>query len=265
MNQVPRLFRRFIPQLLHMIVLPVFFFAFMLIYRPFDVVDFLGSEWYGVHTTMISCIILACVVIIRLIYYYIPMRINYTIYAFWCLAEVIFMSFFAALYIWLILDRSIQYFDVLTFSFQVIFFILILPYTILALSLRIAEYHKKESDPEMNSVRRMRFYDERHNLKIVLTADAILYISAEINYVNIVYMENDKVRTYILRSSMKAIEELCQDNGLMRCHRSFYVNPSHIKVLRKDMEGVMYAELDADDVRHIPVTRKYYASLSEAL
>ena len=142
---------------------------------------------------------------------------------------------------------------------------MILPYTILGLSIRLAEYHHKESDPQQNAIRRMRFYDERHNLKIVLTSDSVLYISAEINYVNIVYLENDKVRTYILRSSMKAIEELCQDNGLMRCHRSFYINPSHIKVLRKDMEGVMYAELDADDVRHIPVTRKYYAALSEAL
>ena len=265
MNQIARLFRRFIPQLLHMIVLPVFFFAFMLIYRPFGAVEFLGSEWFGVHTTIITCIILASTIILRLLYYYLPMRINYTLYAFWCLAEVVFMSFFAALYVWLILDRSLHYFDALTYSFQIIFFILILPYTILGLSIRLAEYHHRESDPQQNAIMRMRFYDERHNLKIVLTSDSVLYISAEINYVNIVYLENDKVRTYILRSSMKAIEELCQDNGLMRCHRSFYINPSHIKVLRKDMEGVMYAELDADDVRHIPVTRKYYAALSEAL
>lgn len=265
MSQIPRLFRRFIPQLLHMIVLPVFFFAFMLIYRPFNVVDYLGHEWFGVHTTIITCIILAGTIILRLLYYYLPMKINYSLYGFWCLAEVIFMTFFAALYVWLVLDRHQQYFDVLAYTFQVIFFSLIIPYSILALSIRLAEYHYRETDPQLSTMKRMRFYDERHNLKIVLTSDSVLYISAEINYVNIVYLENDKVRTYVLRSSMKAIEELCQDNGLMRCHRSFYVNPSHIKVLRKDMEGVMYAELDADDVRHIPVTRKYYASLSEAL
>lgn len=265
MSQIPRIFRRFIPQLLHIIVLPVFFFAFMLIYRPFNVVDYLGQEWFGVHTTIITCIILAGSIILRLLYYYLPMKINYTLYGFWCLAEVIFMTFFAALYIWLVLDRHHQYFDVLAYTFQVIFFSLLIPYSVLALSIRLAEYHYRETDPQQNSMKRMRFYDERHNLKIVLTSDSVLYISAEINYVNIVYLENDKVRTYVLRSSMKAIEELCQDNGLMRCHRSFYINPSHIKVLRKDMEGVMYAELDADDVRHIPVTRKYYASLSEAL
>jgi DNA-binding LytR/AlgR family response regulator len=51
----------------------------------------------------------------------------------------------------------------------------------------------------------------------------------------------------------------------MRCHRSFYINPAHVKVLRKDRDGIMYAELDADDVRHIPVSKKYYDHLSDML
>ena len=64
---------------------------------------------------------------------------------------------------------------------------------------------------------------------------------------------------------MKALDELCQDNGMVRCHRSYYVNPSHIKVLRKEKEGVIYAELDAQEVIHIPVTKRYYDRLSEML
>ena len=111
----------------------------------------------------------------------------------------------------------------------------------------------------------MRFYDDRHNLKIALTPDAILYITAEENYANMFYTENDKVRNYVLRSSMKALDELCQDNGLIRCHRSYYVNPLHVKVLRKDKDGIVYAELDASDIMHIPVTKRYYDRLSEML
>lgn len=38
------LFRRFIPQLLHIIVLPLFFFCFMLIYKPLDIVEYFGNE-----------------------------------------------------------------------------------------------------------------------------------------------------------------------------------------------------------------------------
>ena len=90
-------------------------------------------------------------------------------------------------------------------------------------------------------------------------------ISAEINYVNIYYVDNDKVRNYILRSSMKALDEICQDNGLLRCHRSYYINPKHVKVLRKDKDGIVYAELDAKDVMNIPVTKRYYDRLSDML
>lgn len=265
MSQIASVFRRFVPQLLHMIVLPVFFFTFMLILRPEGIVDFLGGEWFGVHLTIMSCIILLSVVVTRVIYYFVPMNLNYTLYSFWCLAEIIFMSFFTALYLWLVLDKRMFYFEYVGTSFQYLFLSLIFAYVIMALSLRIYEYRHKEFSQDDNTAQRMRFYDTQHNLKIVLTAPVILYIAAEENYVNIFYMENGRVREYSLRSSMKAIDELCQDNGLIRCHRSFYINPVHVKVLRKDKDGIMYAELDANDVRHIPVSKKYYDRLSEML
>jgi len=265
MAQVSPIFRRFIPQLLHIITLPIFFFTFMLLLRPLGIVDFLGKEWFGVHLTIISCIILLSVMITRAVYYFIPMRINYTLYGFWCLAEMIFTSFFTALYVWLVLDKPMPYFEFLTDSFRFIFFSLIFAYVIIALSMRIYEYHDKAVNHEDVSVQRMRFYDSQHNLKIVLNPQAVLYISAEENYVNIFYLDNGKVKVYVLRSSMKSIDELCQDNGLVRCHRSFYINPAHVGVLRRDKDGIMYAELDADDVRHIPVSKKYYDRLSDML
>ena len=265
MSQIPTVFRRFIPQLLHVIVLPIFFFTFMLILRPRGIVEFLGNDWFGVHLTIISCIALISTAVARVVYYVIPMKLNYTLYVFWCLVEIVFMSFFTALYLWLVFDKSMLYFEFLTSSFQFLFMSLVFAYVILGLSLRIYEFHHKEYSLDDNVAQRMRFYDQQHNLKIVLTAPSILYIAAEENYVNIFYNENGRVRSYNLRSSMKAIDELCQDNGLMRCHRSFYINPAHVKVLRKDRDGIMYAELDAEDVRHIPVSKKYYAHLSDML
>ena len=265
MAQIASIFRKFVPQFLHMIVLPVFFFTFMLLLRPKGIVEFLSGEWFGVHLTIMSCIIFLSVVITRVLYYYIPMKLNYTLYSFWCLAEIIFMSFFNALYLWLVMDKKMLDFEFVTSSFQYLFFSLIFAYVILALSLRIYEYRHKEFSHDDNTAQRMRFYDNQHNLKIVLTAPVVLYIAAEENYVNIFYVENGRVREYSLRSSMKALDELRQDNGLIRCHRSFYINPVHVKVLRKDKDGIMYAELDANDVRHIPVSKKYYDRLSEML
>ena len=193
------------------------------------------------------------------------MKINYSLYILWCFGEIIFMSFFAALYIWLVLHKPMPYFEAFALSFQYISLTLVIPYVILALSLRLYEYHIKSDDTSVASSLRMRFYDDRHNLKIVLTADSVLYITSEENYVNIFYADNGKLRNYVLRSSMKAIDELCQDNGLVRCHRSYYVNPSHVKVLRKEKDGIVFAELDAQEIIHIPVTKRYYDRLSEML
>ena len=115
MSQIPRIYRRFIPQLLHMIVLPIFFFTFMLTYQPFDSIDFLGHEWFGVHLTIISCITLLSVILMRLLYYFLPLSLSYSLYTLWCITEIIFTSFFAALDLWLVLDKPMQYFEVLVF------------------------------------------------------------------------------------------------------------------------------------------------------
>ena len=265
MSEIPRIFRRFVPQLLHVIVLPIFFFTFMIVYRPFDIMDLLGKEWFGVHIAIMTSIVLVSVLITRLIYYYVPMRLNYTLYIFWEVAETIFTSFFVALYLWLVLGKPMPYFEMLMLAIMYVFLTLLIPYAVMALAMRIMEYGRKASSADDDSRHRMRFYDDKHNLKLVVQSDTVLYIEADINYVNIYYTENGRVRSFMLRSSMKALDELCQEHGLMRCHRSFYVNPSRVKVLRRDREGVIYAELDANDVRHIPVTKRYYERLSEML
>lgn len=266
MSQFPTVFRRFIPQLLHTIVLPVFFFAFMLIYRPVDAQQLFGNSFFGVHITLVACIVLVTSILIRLLYYFLPMKLNYTLYIFWCLAEMIFMSFFVALYIWLVLYRELPYYEILTESFQILSLTLVIPYVILGLSMRVYDYHEKSLIAmEPVSQKRMRFYDQKHNLKLVLQPQTLLYISSDENYVNIYYVENDKLRSYVLRSSMKAIEEMCVENGLVRCHRSYMINPLHVKILRKDTEGVVYAELDSPQAQHIPVTKRYYPSVSALL
>ena len=118
MTGIPRVFRRFVPQLLHVIVLPIFFFAFMIIYRPFNIMSFLGKEWFGVHIAIMTGIVLLCVLITRLIYYYVPMKLNYTLYIFWNVAEAVFTSFFVALYLWLVLGKPMPYFEVLILAIQ---------------------------------------------------------------------------------------------------------------------------------------------------
>jgi DNA-binding LytR/AlgR family response regulator len=164
---------------------------------------------------------------------------------------------------WMMQNNPGSYLDYLSPCFELILFTLAIPYAILALSIRIYDFNNMKYEQE--NTNRMRFYDVNHNLKFVVTADSILYIGAEENYINIYYTDNGRVRCYVLRSSMRSVDELCLSNGLVRCHRSFYVNPTHVRVLRKDKEGFVSAQLDVDDVRDIPVSKKFYNNLAEML
>lgn len=265
MYEFPKVFRTYSVQLIHVVILPVFFFIFMLVYEPFDISSLLGGEWFGVHVTILSCIILVSLALLRTLYYFLPLQQNYLLYSVWCLFEIVFKTFFTALYIWLVTFKSMSYFVVLTETFQILFLSEIFPYVILAGGIRLYDYHTRASGTDAAGTQRMRFYDSRHNLRLVVVPESVLYVAAEENYVDIFYVENGRLRNFVLRNSMKEIDELCQDNGLVRCHRSFYVNPMHIKVLRKDKDGTVSAELDFSDARRIPVTKTYYSRLSELL
>lgn len=265
MSQISHIFRKMMPQVLHILVLPLFFFAFMLLYRPFHADQLLGNDMYGVHVTIISCIVLLCVAICRLLYYFIPMYLNYSLYVTWCFGEMTITTFFVALYIWLALGRFLPYYQFLAPSLQMVVLTLVIPYSILGVSMRLYEYHQRARNPSGDESSRVRFYDDRHNLKISLHPNSLLYIASELNYVRMYYKEGDTVKNFLLRASMKMVEEPCNDCGLVRCHRSYFINPSHVKLLRKVQNGVSYVELDSDNSRQIPVSAKYYSVLAQLL
>ena len=79
------------------------------------------------------------------------------------------------------------------------------------------------------------------------------------------YVENEKRKDFALRASMRSLEEVALRYGLVRCHRSYYVNPAFIKILKKGKEGSITAEMNMDKIGSIPVSKKYYDVLSELL
>ena len=64
---------------------------------------------------------------------------------------------------------------------------------------------------------------------------------------------------------MRALEELLSRHSLVRCHRSYYVNPSHVDLVKMDVNGFALAQLDRDGIKPVPVSRRYYDALSAML
>lgn len=266
MAKISDIFYRFNVQMLYALMIPFSFLVFVLIYRPFEFNHFLdmGRGLYAFNLAIVSSIVLVTLLITRITLYSLRGHLQLSMgwYIFWCCMEVVIISHFMTLYLWLMMRQTMPYLEVLGEVVYAMAFILVFPYVIIGLSLKLGEKIPM-SEPDMAT--RVRFLDSHGNLKLVAQARNVLYISAEENYVSITYLDKEKEKNYVLRNSMKNLEEMCQRYGLIRCHRSYIINKDHVKSLRKDKEGYIVAELDSAEKPHIPVSKNYYDTLAAML
>ncbi len=82
------------------------------------------------------------------------------------------------------------------------------------------------------------FYDDKGILKLSVKKENLLYLESAENYVSICYINKDKVSKYLLRDTLKKIEETFSGTEIIRCHRSYMVNFEKVKVIRRDRDGL---------------------------
>ena len=243
-----------------------FFIGFVFLYRPVQIVEFfdMGRGIMAFNTTMLFCILFGVLLISRLLLYvlrrfFVPTWLAYSL---WIFGEVLVASLFMALYVTLMYHGEYPYFDVVGLCLFFNLIVLSLPYVIISLSV-VASEANDVGEPSEGGL--IRFHDNTQKLKLVVAADALMYVKAEENYVRIKYLENGVIKDYVLRNTMKSLELTLQKYGMVRCQRSFFVNPKHVKVLRKDKQGVVVAELNVSGADTIPVSPKYYDALERLL
>ncbi len=266
-----RIQKGFWAQTPHMLLLPVFFAVFCFVYEPFGVRDYLsglGTLSHGVHTVLLSSILLVWMVVARSIFLALRRSLigQWWQSWVWCLIEVVGASLFFALYITLSSKGAIPYFQAVSDSSKMLSLTLIYPYAALAAMqlLRNGETESAEKEAASDGGL-MKFYDEHRRLKLTIDATAILSIGAEYNYIKVSYLDGGQVKEYTLRASMKSQEAPALAHGLVRCHRSWFVNPRHVKLLSRGEGGLFQAVLDAPAHRNVPVSKQYYDSLSSLL
>ena len=109
----------------------------------------------------------------------------------------------------------------------------------------------------------VHFLDDKKVLRLSLRLDDLLYVQSADNYVYIYYINNKgELAKFLLRSTLKSIEETFESFGLIRCHRFYVVNSKKVSLLRKTKEGLVL-ELATDIACEIPVSKTYLSKVAE--
>jgi DNA-binding LytR/AlgR family response regulator len=107
------------------------------------------------------------------------------------------------------------------------------------------------------------FSDEKGTMRLTLKFNDLLYLQAADNYVTIQYGNKDKISKYMLRSSLKLIEDEHKGFPLVRCHRSYMVNFDKVKIIRREKDGLRI-ELDSPVQIEIPVSKTFVNDVFKA-
>jgi hypothetical protein len=249
----------------------IFALLFINIFKPFG-----SREWYKisdfkffVFASLIVLVGMLVVVISRIIMlaYVKKNAVSYSQYGFWVLAEILSMSMFYALFTKFIPAENANrdflqiYYD----STLHAALILLLPYSILWLYFALKEKNSilqkinlEDKTAEVPKKNLIAFLDEKGEFKISIVLENLLYVDSADNYATIHYLNKSKLSHFLIRNSLKWMEEnLTKDSPLVRCHRSYVVNLDKVKVLRKTKDGI-FLELDAVNTPDIPVSKTYY-------
>lgn len=248
----------------------LFALIFINIYQPFQ-----SSQWYPVSKFMFfvfsSIIILTGVLVViisRIFMYHHSKRhpISYSKYAIWVLFEILFMSIFYTVYT-IILKRGLDPIDAFKSSAVNTSLVILLPYGVLTLYFAWADSKKRLAKLENGEVvdlgipKSISFKDEKGVLRLSVSSENILYIEASENYAVIHYVNLGKNKSFLLRNTLRSIENSLSGTSIIRCHRSYLVNFERVKVFRKNKEG-MVLELDAENIPELPVSKSYQAAVS---
>ena len=288
MNKIPTRLYTFKSNLVFAIILFLWVMLFAVLYtptfgytpeEPYKVVPIALQNWYS-HSSfcipILSSILIVTMAISRLLLYLFTHRnkISELEFLVWQVCELIAVGMFADLFISLYFHYP--FLKLLPSIFLITLLLTFAPYIgywiyvekkekdgLLNNALKLIEELKQGID-RSNDPSPMKFVDEKGTPRLIVTSAHVYTIEAAGNYVTILYENNGKLVRFALRNTLKAIEPMCEQNGLIRCHRSWLVNLKKIRLLRHDPDGI-YAEINGEGINDIPVSKNYATNVVQRL
>lgn len=244
----------------------LFALLFINIYAPFGV-----NTWFDVTRVQLffysSLVVLAGVMIVvisRVMMYQLAKKSNlrYWQYSLWIFIEIVCMALVYVIVEKLVLKDTRTAIEAFKISLQNTALIILLPYLVLWLYFSWRDKNEKlqrliELSQQPGKSRKMvSFYDERGVLKFSVKEDDVYYLEAADNYVTIYYYDKSKLSYFLLRSTLKKLENTLTDSPFFRCHRSYMVNADKVKLIKKEKEG-LFIQLGLNNDKNIPLSKTY--------
>jgi DNA-binding LytR/AlgR family response regulator len=253
----------------------LFALVFINIYAPFG-----SNKWldlsdvrFFAYSSIVILIGMLVIVLSRIILVVISRKhaINFVAYALWIMGEIIVLALVYALIQWYFIHVGNDLLSVFNNTIRTTAYIILLPYFISWLYLAFKDKYNRLQRLEKNSADQtfspeegkpplsasmIPFRDERGILKFSIKKEDLLYLEAADNYIIIHYLDNLKPAKYIIRNTLKRVEEGMPSSGLVRCHRSFMVNMDNVKVIRKEKDGLIIG-FESPAQLHVPISKTY--------
>ncbi len=130
--KLPELYGKFTTHLWYMLFPALFFFTFIVVYRPFGSEEMLdmGRSLFFFNTAIMMCIVLVTTILTRLVYFLLYRFVNHTWWEFagFCMLEMVIITYFLALYLFLMRHDGRIYFEYVGLCTQYSFLVLLFPY-----------------------------------------------------------------------------------------------------------------------------------------
>jgi len=253
----------------------IFALVFINIYAPFGVDSWLNVTDFQLffYSSIVILIGMLVIALSRLLMYLLSRKksIRYGEYALWIFGEILSMAFVYALIQRFFLQGQKDFMEILRNTVRITAFIILLPYAIYWLYLSFKEKYNllekmnitragiienKDDRKNYGTWSMIPFRDEKGILRFSVKQEDLLFLEAADNYVLIHYLDGDKQLKYMIRTTLKRIEQEFPAKKLVRCHRSFMINIDHVRTIRKEKEGLII-NFESPVNTTVPISKTY--------
>lgn len=285
MTPIPSFIYKRSNQITMIIFVPIFALFFIALYSPFDF-DRIDSDahflsWLNVSRELLVQLITIFLILIGMAVaaisrwlmelYTRKRQISYVHYIMWIACEILVMTLMFTI-VALFTDTNKGIITLFKNSLIKTFLMLLIPYTLCYIyfiwqervaQLRMLRERIAEDETALQAAY-VQIFDEKGEMRLSVRREHLLLIESADNYICVWYTNNNAPKKVLVRNTLKQVAEQLASTHIQRCHRSYLVNLDHVKVLRREKEGI-FVELGIVGVPDVPISKTYSDSIQKWL